>query len=407
MQPARSSRSLHRLSVAAIKYIKAPGWHADGGGLYLEVDPGGGKRWALRLTVNGRRRDFGIGSLHKVSLQQARETAARYRTLAYQGVDPIADKQRSKRTSAPSFEDVTRKVHAERRGSWSNGRHADQWLNTLRDYAFPLIGSTPVDDIGTPHILKVLTPIWNEKPETARRVRQRLAVVLDWARASGHRSGDNPVNLIGDALPRHKKNDDHLAALPYDQVPKFIALLRAGGAEAMTKLAFEFLILTAARTKEVQGARWVEIDLTGNMWTIPGADEHGRRMKTGRTHVVPLSPRCIEILNAAKQIAPETDLVFPDATTGRTMLQARFRNARDALGTTRQVCTPHGFRSSFRDWAAEETPFPSEVVEMALAHSIKSKVEAAYRRGQLLVKRRDLMNAWAMYATTSSVVPAS
>ena len=195
---------------------------------------------------------------------------------------------------------------------------------------------------------------------------------------------------------------DHLAALPYDKVPKFIASLRASHVEAMTKLALEFMILTAARTKEVQGARWVEVDLVGKMWTIPGADEHGRRMKTGRTHVVPLPARCIEILNAAKQIASNTDIVFPDANTGRTMLEARFRNARDALGYTPKACTPHGFRSSFRDWAAEETPFPSEVVEMALAHSIKSKVEAAYRRGQLLVKRRELMEAWATYATTTS-----
>ena len=408
MQTRRTSRSLHRLSAISIKQIKKPGWHSDGGGLYLEVDPGGGKRWALRLTVSGRRRDFGIGPLHKVSLQQARETAARYRALAYKGVDPIADKRNSRKsTPALTFEDVARQAHAERRSSWSNDKHVDQWLNTLCDYAFPLIGSTPVDEIGTPHVLKVLTPIWNEKPETARRVRQRLIVVLDWARAAGHRNGDNPVNLIGEALPRHKKKGDHLAALPYDQVPKFILLLRAGRADAVTKLAFEFLILTAARKEEVRGAVWQEIDFEEKTWTIPGDNGHGRRMKAGLTHVVPLSPRCVEILIAARQIASETDFVFPDATTGCAMAVNRFLNTRDALGYARQVCTPHGFRSSFRDWAAEETPFPSEVVEMALAHTIRNKVEAAYRRGNLLVKRRDLMDAWATYATTSSVSQAA
>ena len=403
MQPVRSSRSLHRLSVAAIKYIKTPGWHSDGGGLYLEVDPGGGKRWALRLTINGRRRDFGIGPLHKVSLQQARETAVRYRSLAYQGLDPIAEKQRSrKRKFAPTFEQAARQIHDERRASWSSGKHIDQWLNTLRDYAFPLIGSIPVNDIGTPQVLKVLTPIWNEKPETARRVRQRIALVFDWARAAGHRSGDNPVSLIGDALPRHKKKDDHHAALPYERVREFIALLRTGRAGPVITLAFEFLILTATRSTDVRGARWHEINFEENTWTIPGDDGRGRRMKTGRTHVVPLSARCVEILVATKDITPKTEFVFPDTVTGRAMAQNRFLNARDALGYTRDVCTPHGFRSSFRDWAAEETAFPAEVAEMALAHSIRNKIEAAYRRGNLLVKRRELMEAWATYATTTS-----
>jgi integrase len=248
-------------------------------------------------------------------------------------------------------------------------------------------------------VLKVLSPIWTEKPETARRVRQRIGLVLDWARAAGHRSGDNPVQLLGDALPKHKAKDEHHAALPYVQVPAFIARLRAGPAAPISKLAFEFVILTAARSKEVRGARWHEIDLEAATWTIPGDDGNGRRMKAGREHVVPLAPRALQILVEARKSETANDLIFPDQSTGRMMSENRFLVVRDGLGYSKDQCTPHGFRSSFRDWAAEETSFPSEVAEMALAHTIKSKVEAAYRRGQLLAKRRELMEAWAAYVT--------
>ncbi len=275
---------------------------------------------------------------------------------------------------------------------------------TLRHYAFPIIGNVPLNEIHTPHVLKVLSPIWTTKPETARRVRQRLSVVLDWARAAGHRSGDNPVELIGDALPRHKKTDEHHAALPYNQVPAFVTSLRQGLADPMTKLAFEFLILSAARSKEVRGAQWGEFDLAEKSWTIPGDDGAGRRMKAGRTHVVPLSARAVAIVEAARALAPSSDIVFVDSTTGKAMSENRFLNARDALGYDRDRCTPQGFRSSFRDWASKETSFPSEVAEMALARAIKSKVEAAYRRGHLLTKRRELMDAWAAHVTIVTAV---
>lgn len=401
---SRNPQGIHRLSAAAIKYIADPGWHADGGGLYLEVDQSGRKRWAMRLTVNGKRRDFGLGPLHKVSLLEARERATEYRSKAYRGIDPVADKRRPKdqpRPTVPTFEEVSRKVHEQRRGAWSNGKHVDQWINTLRDHVFPIIGTRPIDEIGTPDVLNVLTPIWTNKPETARRVRQRLATVLDWARAAGHRSGDNPVQLIGDALPRHRREPEHHPALPYQQVAKFIGKLRRSNAEQITKLAFEFLILTAARTTEVRKARWSEVDLTARTWTIPGSDDKtGRRMKAGREHVVPLSNRCAAILTSAKALSRDDELIFPDSQSGKAMSENRFLVARDALGYTKDKCTPHGFRSSFRDWAAEETTFPAEVVEMALAHAIKSKVEAAYRRGHLLTKRAELMEAWARYATS-------
>ena len=399
----RVRRPPHRLSALAVKTITTPGWHADGGGLYLEVDPGGRKRWAMRLTVNGKRRDYGIGPIHKVSLEQARETAAIYRAKAYQGIDPGLEKRQARHAKAvvvPTFEECAKMVHTQRKGQWSNGKHVDQWINTLIDYAFPVIGKLPVNLIGTPEVLKVLSPIWIEKPETARRVRQRLSLVLDWAKVAGHRSGDNPVQLIGEALPRHKRSEgQHHAALPYEKVAEFIEKLRNGRSAPITRLAFEFLILTAARTKEVRGALWPEIDIEARTWTIPGDTGTGRRMKSGRTHVVPLSARAIEVLSEARSLSGDSDLVFFDEQTGRMMSENRFLIVRDALGYGRGVCTRHGFRSSFRDWTAEETVFPSEVVEMALAHTIRSKVEAAYRRGHLLAKRRELMEAWARYAT--------
>ena len=397
------AKGLHLLSAAAVKYIDQIGWHADGGGLYLEVDKCGAKRWAMRLTVNGRRRDFGLGPLHKVSLLQARERASEYRSKAYRGIDPTKRDEPGPELPQPkslTFEEAARQVHAQRRSAWSNGKHVDQWINTLSDHAFPIIGAKPVGSIATPDILAVLAPIWNLKPETARRLKQRLATVLNWARAAGHRSGDNPVELIGDALPKHVRADNHHAALPYADVPAFIAKLRNGKAEPITKLAFEFLILTAARTADVRQARCEEIDFEAATWTIPGNDAgSGRRMKAGREHVVPLSRRCLQILKGAQPLRAEHALLFPDAATGRAMSENRFLVARDALGYSKQRCTPHGFRSSFRDWAAEETAFPPEVAEMALAHAIRSKVEAAYRRGHLLAKRRQLMEAWAHYAT--------
>jgi integrase len=401
---------LNRLAAASIKYLDKPGWYADGGGLYLEVDKNGRKRWAMRITVNGKRRDFGLGPLHKVTLAQAREVAADYRAKAYRGLDPIEHKKQRAQPPAPvpSFREAAEKVHRQRAEGWSNGKHTGQWINTLRDYAFPLIGDMPVSEVSTPDVLKILTPIWSVKMETARRVRQRLSTVLEWARAAGFRSGDNPVDLIGDALPRQKKNGRHHAALPYMQVAAFIGKLREGLAVPITKLAFEFLILTAVRTTEARKARWDEVDFTAKTWKIPGNDEAtGRRMKKERDHIVPLSRRCLDLLELTKALSEEHELIFPDSETGRVMSENRFLVARDGLGYGKDICTPHGFRSSFRDWAAEETNFPSEVVEMALAHAIPNKTEAAYRRGTLLAKRFELMEAWALYACPPALVDSA
>ncbi len=396
----RNPQGLHRLSTTGVKHASKPGWYSDGGGLYLEVDKTGRKRWAMRLVVAGKRRDFGLGPIHKVSLLQARERAADYRAKAYAGIDPAAERRaQTKKRVEPArkvltFEDAANETHQSRKLMWSNGKHVSQWLHSLRDYAYPLIGAKPVNTIGTPDIMAVLTPIWTTKPETARRVRQRLKAVLEWARAAGHRSGDNPVDAIGAALPKHTRNPSHHDALPYTEVAQFICDLLAGHGEVITKLAFEFLILTAVRTSEVRFATWDEIDFDTSLWTIPA-----ERMKARRPHIVPLPARAVAILRKVEKLPAVhnvRNLVFVDPKNGQALSENRFLVARDALDY-RNRCTPHGFRSSFRDWAAEETTTPNEVVEMALAHAIKSKAEAAYRRGDLIAKRRTLMEAWADY----------
>jgi integrase len=344
----RTLQGLYRLSAFAVQNITAPGWHADGGGLYLEVDRNGRKRWALRLTVNGKRCDFGLGPIHKVSLQSARERAATYREKAYAGIYPVERNTKGKPLSgALTFEQAADEVHRIRKAQWSNGKHVDQWINTLTDHAFPHIGTKPVATITTADVLMVLSEIWLAKPETARRLRQRIRTVLDWARAAGHRTGDNPVDLIGEALPKHRRKVAHHKALPYSEVGIFISALRAGGADPVTKAAFEFLILTAARTLEVRLATWCELDLDAALWTVPA-----ERMKARREHLVPLPSRAVEILKGLRSRSQDpAALVFADAQTGRAPSENRFLNARDDLGY-RDRCMPHGFRSSFRDWAA-------------------------------------------------------
>ena len=396
----RHPQGLNRLSALAIKTISEPGWHADGGGLYLEVDRSGAKRWAMRLTVNGKRRDFGLGPIHKVTLQQARERASKYREQAYAGIAPVPARVRHRSNTSShvmTFERAADEAHRTRKAQWTNGKHVDQWLNTLRDHAFPIFGEKAVSAVSTADILAALSHIWSTKPETARRLRQRIRTVLDWARAAGHRSGDNPVDLIGDALPRQAHKVAHHGALPYREVAAFILKLRQSRADDVTKAAFEYLILTAARTREVRLATWSELHLDHALWTIPAA-----RMKSRREHIVPLSDRAVAILTGRSPLSPEPSrLVFSDSRTGLSLSENRFLNARDAIDYGDR-CTPHGFRSSFRDWAAEETTFPNEVMEMALAHAIKNKAEAAYRRGDLLAKRRELMTSWSSYVTPSS-----
>lgn len=392
--PKRQGRHLDRaLTVVAIRNLSKPGRYADGNGLYLEVDPSGAKRWTLRTVVQGRRRDIGLGSHSLVTLAEAREAAIAYRKIARAGGDPISHKRQARRV-IPTFADAAEQVHAEHKAAWTNSKHVDQWITTLRTYAVPVLGPMRVDEITTPAILQVLAPIWLTKPETARRVRQRIGTVLDWAKAAGHRTGDNPVEGVVRGLPKQTDRDQHHAALPYAEVPAFIARLRSSDTAEGSRLAFEFLVLTACRTGEVLGALWREVDLERALWVIPA-----ERMKAHREHRVPLSLRAIEILNRARELAGTSRYVFPSRSPAKPMSNMVFLMTLRRMGLD---VTAHGFRSAFRDWASEQTNVPREVCEMALAHTIPNKTEAAYRRGDLLEKRRELMSHWSKFINRES-----
>lgn len=378
------------LTAMQVRNLNKPGRYADGNGLYLVVDPSGAKRWLLRVVVHGKRRDIGLGGTSLVTLSEAREKALSYRKLARDGGDPLAERRKEKREIL-TFAKAAEQVHAEHKASWKNKKHGDQWINTLKEYVFPHFGETRVDQVHTPEVLKALGPIWLAKPETARRVRQRIKAVLDWAKAAGFRSGENPVEGVEKGLPKQNGRDSHHEAMPYGQVPAFITNLRASDAGEITRLALEFLILTASRTSEVLLARWEEIDLEQALWTIPA-----NRMKAGRIHRVPLSDRCVEILKRAKVLGADSNYVFPGRSAEKPLSNMVFLMM---LRRMKIYVTAHGFRSSFRDWAAEATHFPREVAEMALAHTIENKVEAAYRRGDLMEKRREMMQVWTDFVT--------
>jgi len=375
------------LSAVRVRQLSKPGRYADGNGLYLVVEPSGAKRWILRTVVRGKRRDIGLGGLALVPLAEAREKALAYRKIAREGGDPLAERRAQARI--PTFAEAAELVHGEHKASWKNAKHAAQWINTLKQYAFPELGLRRVDQIDTPDVLRVLGPIWLTKPETARRVRQRIGTVLDWAKAAGYRNGENPVDGVTKGLPKQNDLDVHHAALPYNEVPTFVAKLRTSEASETARLAFEFLILTACRTAEVLGATWSEVDLAQRVWTVP-AD----RMKAGRAHRVPLTSRSIEILKRARELSPERECVFPGRSGAKPLSNMVFLMA---LRRMKLPITAHGFRSSFRDWAAEQTNVPREVCEMALAHFVSNKVEAAYLRGDLFERRRELMRLWAEF----------
>jgi integrase len=383
------------LSPTRVTSERKPGRYADGNGLYLEVDAPEQhkppkKRWVLRVVVNGRRRDMGLGGLRTTSLKEARQLAAKYRSLARSGGDPLAER-RKEQTPVPTFKEAATKVHTEHKASWRNGKHRDQWLTTLETHVFPKIGDLRIDLIGTPEILRVLKGIWLTKPETARRVRQRIRTVFDWLKTAGFRSGDNPAEGVKRALPAQPRRDGHFKALPYDEVAAFVQKLRDCDAGPIVKLAFEFTVLTACRTKEALGAQWSEVDFDTAVWTIPAA-----RMKGGRDHRIPLVPRCVEILRAAQKLSKGKN-IFAGRDGEQPLSNMALLMAVRRIGVDTTV---HGLRSSFRDWTAEQTNFPREVCEMALAHSVGSAVEAAYRRGDLFEKRRKLMLAWSSYILT-------
>lgn len=379
-----------KLTAAQVRNLKTPGRYMDGDGLALVITAPQKGYWVLRATVNGRRRDIGLGSLDLVKLAEAREAAIDMRRDIQRGLDPVAERKRQK-IEILTFKAAAKKVHAEQTASWKNGKHQDQWLNTLESYAFPKLGDRLVNDIEGPLIREVLLGIWLSKPETARRVKQRIGVVLDWAYANGMRLTEAPMRSLNRALPRQPKKDGHFAAMPYEDVPAFIQHLRKRN--SVTRLALEFLILTAARSGEVRGAKWSEIDLEGKLWTVP-AD----RMKVGKKHTVPLTAAAINVLERARPFYAEcSDLVFPGRNVLRPLSDMTLLKV---MRCAELPFTVHGFRSAFRDWAAELSSFPGEVAEAALAHTVANRVEAAYRRTDYLDKRKLLMKDWADFATS-------
>ena len=377
---------MKRLTAKFVESVIAPGKYHDGdAGLYLYVQERNGrirKSYLQRVTVHGRRVEIGLGSTKWTTPSEARAKAQANRKIARTGGDP-----RQGKATVPSFEaaaDVVIALHAE---TWRDGGKSEkQWRSSLAAYAFPRLGRKSVSTITTADVLAVLMPIWNTKRETARRVRQRIGQIMKWAIAEGHRD-DNPAgDAVGAALPRNGTKREHQRALPYERVSGALGTVRASRAWWATKAAFEFLVLAAARSGEVRGARWDEID--GNTWTVPG-----ERMKGGRDHRVPLSPRSLEILEEARDLADGSGYIFPSAT-GREMSDATMSKLLRENGVE---AVPHGFRSSFRDWAAERTNIPREIAEHALAHVVGDAAELAYRRTDYFDKRRTLMDAWARY----------
>jgi integrase len=402
------ARTIGKLTALAITQAKRRGYYGDGGGLFLQMSASGAKSWVFRFKESGRLREMGLGPAHTVSLAEARQKALECRKARLDGLDPI-EARRGKRIQAKlnaakamTFAACAESYIASHRAGWRNPKHAAQWPATLGTYVYPVFGLLPVQTVDVGLVMKAIEPIWVQKPETAGRVRGRIEAVLDWATARGYRQGENPARWRGhleNLLPKKSKvrRVEHHAALPYAEIGAFMAELRQQ--EGVAARALEFAILTAARTGEVIGAKWGEINLDARLWTVPA-----ERMKTGNEHRVPLSDEVLAVLAEMRKIRL-SDHVFPGGKAGRpisnmAMLMLLRRMGRGGL-------TAHGFRSSFRDWAAERTTFPAEVAEMALAHTVSDKVEAAYRRGDLFQKRRRLSDAWAKFcaAAPGKVVP--
>jgi integrase len=398
-----------KLSAVVVAKAKGPAVLFDGGGLYLRVSGSGAKSWVFRYQLAGKRRDMGVGPFPQISLAEARGKAAAHRKARHDGIDPLDAKaagraaQRLAAAKGHTFREVAEDFVTRNEAGWRNAKHRQQWRNTLATYVYPVIGELSVDAIDGGLVVQVLDPLWTEKPETASRVRGRIEAVLDAATVRGWREGPNPAQWKGNlahilpARARVRKVAHH-AALPFDEVPAFLSLLR--DREGIAAQALEFAIFTAARTGEVLGARWGEFDLAAKVWTVPG-----ERMKAGKEHRVPLSDPALAVLEQVIPLAMTTDgkpdpaaPVFPGQRralplSNMTMLMLLRRMKRADL-------TAHGFRSTFSDWAAERTAYAREVVEMALAHAVENKVEAAYRRGDLFEKRRRLMADWAKFCET-------
>ncbi len=386
--PQRKPRSRHpnnALTPAFVRNVSQAGRYCDGQGLYLDVRPSGSRGWIQRLTIRGRRTELGLGGFPLVSLKEAREQAFANRKLAREGGDPLSEKQRVE--STPTFADATRQVWKQLRPGWRSPQHAQLWLSSLERYAVPRIGKMPISEVTSADVIGILAPIWHDMPPTARKLRQRIRAVMEWAVAMGLRP-DNPCDRIGPVLGSQGGVVRHMRALPHGQVSAAIETVRRSNARPVVKLAFEFLVLTATRSGEVRGALWTEIDRGEGAWIIPA-----RRTKAAREHRVPLCRRALEILEEARVLDRGSPLVFPGLRRNPIATTA----LSELLRELKIAAVPHGFRSSFRDWAAEDTDHPREVVEAALAHKVRNPVEAAYRRTDLFERRRRLMDDWAAY----------
>jgi integrase len=414
------AQTIGRLSAIKVAKLKEPGYYADGGNLYFRVAPpskgsggaakptSGARGWIFRFALGGRTRDMGLGAYPDISLATARDLAGKFRALVKEGVDPIerrrADRSAQRIASAKNltFDECSKAYIEDHEAGWRNAKHRAQWSSTLRKYASPAFGKLPVAAIDAGLVMRVLKPIWSKKTETASRLRGRIESVLDWARVHGYRSGENPARWKGNLdhlLPARSKVRpvQHHPALPYAEIGAFMASLRAcpdGAARAL-----EFTILTAARTNETIGATRAEIDARAKAWNVPGA-----RMKGGRDHRVPLSKRAFSILETVSSSSGNGGFIFEGRKLDNPLSNMAMLKLLGRIG--RGDLTVHGFRSTFRDWAAERTSFPNEVVEMALAHAVDDKTEAAYRRGDLFEKRRRLMEAWADYCAINTAASA-
>lgn len=382
--------TLHRLTVSAIDNAAVPATLADGGGLTLFLHSGQSKHWVFRYTFAGRRRELGLGGYPIVSLGAAREEAERFRKQIREGVDPI-ERRREVRAKQQTFKDAFEDYFSHKQKELSNPKHVAQWTSTMETYVYPFIGGKSVDTIAGKDIVALLKPIWRTKPETASRVLQRVRNVFDAAIQLGNRTAANPCTGITQVLGKLQKQVAHHPALPYGEAPAFIARLHSSGADPITKLAFEFLILTAGRSGEIREALAAEVDAGSRLWTIPAS-----RMKARRDHVVPLSKRAMEVYRDARKLTGDTQLLFPSREPERPLSDMVFTKLMRDWGVANEV-TAHGFRSTFKDWCAEVDKARDEVSEVALAHADPNKARAAYKRSAYLEERKPLMQRWSEY----------
>ena len=378
-----------KLTNSKIKALNLPGKFGDGGTLFLRVAPGGSKQWVQRLTIDGKRRDIGLGGWPIISLAEARERAFENRRAVAHGRNPLAEKRKAK---MPTFREAAVRTYETLRPRWRNEKVATNWIQQLDRHAMPIIADMPIDRIGREEILRIFSPIWSTRPETARRIRRYIRSVFSWSMAHGFVESDPAGEQVSGALPTMPAVKENFRALDYREIGQALELIEASGASMAAKLCFRFLILTAARSGEVRGATWREIDLEAREWRIPGS-----RMKSGREHRQPLSDAGVAVLEQAEALRDESGLIFP-SQSGRPLSDATLLKVLKTTGLHEKTHV-HGLRASFRVWASEQTNTPREIMELALAHQVGDRTEAAYARSDLLQKRRNLMEAWGRFVS--------